>query len=82
MEIFFRCVTGHPTSEIHCFINSSDGRVIGRSQFNELVTARQATQELAFVPIWSNECKSGDKHASRLIQNGFYQAATSIQLDP
>ncbi|KAF4607698.1 hypothetical protein EYR40_000033 [Pleurotus pulmonarius] len=54
MEIFFRCITGHVTSEIQCFIDSSDGRVIERSQFNELVTSKQTTQELAFVPIWSN----------------------------
>ncbi|KDQ32514.1 hypothetical protein PLEOSDRAFT_1098514 [Pleurotus ostreatus PC15] len=43
MEIFFRCVTGHPTSEIQCFIDSLDGRVIGWSQFNELVASRQTT---------------------------------------
>ncbi|KAF9487250.1 hypothetical protein BDN71DRAFT_1458680 [Pleurotus eryngii] len=70
-EIIFRRVTGHVTSEIHCFVDSSDGRVIGRSQFNELVTSRQATQETVFVPIWSNEYRSGDKtrqpfHSSKL----------------
>ncbi|KAF4602894.1 hypothetical protein EYR38_003298 [Pleurotus pulmonarius] len=54
MEIFFRCITGHVTSEIQCFIDSSDGRVIERSRFNELVTSKQTTQELVFVPIWSN----------------------------